>query len=671
MTNSKQRVLNRLIHEKSPYLLQHAHNPVDWYPWGEEAFEKAKNEDKPIFLSIGYSTCHWCHVMEKESFEDEEVAEILNKHFISIKVDREERPDIDHVYMNVCQKLTGSGGWPLTIVMTSDKEPFFTGTYFPKNSKYGYIGLIQLLGKINQLWINDEKSILKSAKDITQSLSKPEIKEARGLLTEETLISAFENLKNTFDDKYGGFRDAPKFPSPHTLMFLFRYYEMKNEQKALEMALKTLNSMYRGGIYDHIGFGFSRYSTDKKWLVPHFEKMLYDNALLIYLYTEAYQVTKDDIYIKIALEICHYVLRDMTSDLGGFYSAEDADSEGEEGKFYVWDQSEIYDVLGEEYGEYFCKIYGISEKGNFEGKNIPNLIENEEFKNIGKDKKIKHIKKMLYKHREGRIKPFKDDKILTSWNGLMIAAMAYAGRVFDDEKLLKASTSAADFIINNLRRDDGRLLARYRNGDAEYLAYLEDYSYFIWGLLELYMGVFENNYLNIAVDLAEDMISLFYDKKEGGLFHYGSDLEKLIARPKELYDGALPSGNSVAAMILLKLSLYTGKTEYEEIALKMFEHFGAKVAEYPAGFAYFISSFLFYIAGNMKVVLAGDKEDVNTMNMIKILNSEFLPDAVIILKEKNDKEYKTIDGKAAAYVCTNRNCSIPITDGNELKELLL
>lgn len=665
------RISNRLAREKSPYLLQHANNPVDWYPWGDEAFAKSKAENKPIFLSIGYSTCHWCHVMERESFEDGEVAEILNKYFISIKVDREERPDIDHVYMNVCQKLTGSGGWPLTIVMTPDKEPFFAGTYFPKDSKYGYIGLIQLLEKINQLWINDKNSVLDSAKDITQSISKPEINEASCVLTEESLDRAFENLKNIFDDKYGGFRDAPKFPSPHTIMFLLRYYKMKKEQKALEMALKTLDSMYRGGIYDHIGFGFSRYSTDKKWLVPHFEKMLYDNALMIYLYTEAYQVTKDDLYKKIALEICHYILRDMTSDLGGFYSAEDADSEGEEGKFYVWDKSEIYDVLGEKDGEYFCQIYGISEKGNFEGKNIPNLIENEEFKNIEKDTKVKHLKEMLYKYREGRVKPFKDDKILTSWNGLLIAAMAYAGRVFDDEKILKASTSAANFIINNMRCEDGRLLARYRNGDAEYLAYLEDYSYFIWGLLELYMGVFENNYLNIAVDLAEDMINLFYDTKEGGFFHYGIDGEKLIARPKEIYDGALPSGNSVAAMIFLKLSLFTGKKEYEEIAAKMFEHFGAQVEEYPAGFTYFISSFLFNIAGNMKIVLAGDKEDVNTMNMIKIINSEFLPDAVIILKEKNDEEYKTIDGKATAYVCNNRTCSIPATDSNELKELLL
>lgn len=608
--------------------------------------------------------------MERESFEDEEVAEMLNKYFISIKVDREERPDIDHIYMEVCQRLTGSGGWPLTIVMTPDKEPFFAGTYFPKNSRYGYIGLIILLGKINHLWINDKESLLKSAKKITESISKPEIKKARGLLTEESLDRAFENLTNTFDDKYGGFREAPKFPSPHTIMFLFRYYKMKNEQKALEMALKTLDSMYRGGIYDHIGFGFSRYSTDKKWLVPHFEKMLYDNALMIYLYTEAYQVTKDDLYKKIALEICHYIQRDMTSDLGGFYSAEDADSEGEEGKFYLWDQSEIFNVLGEEDGKYFCKVYEISEKGNFEGKNIPNLIENEEFKNVGKDTKIKHLKEKLYEYRERRVKPFKDDKILTSWNGLMIAAMTYAGRVFDDEKLLKASTSAADFIINNLRREDGRLLARYRNGDAEYLAYLEDYSYFIWGLLELYMGIFNKNYLNIAVELAENMINLFYDTKEDGFFHYGIDGEKLIARPKELYDGALPSGNSVAAMIMLKLSLFTGKIEYEEIASKMFEHFGAQVEEYPEGFTYFISSFLFHIAGNMKIVLAGGKEDEDTMNMMKIINSEFMPDAAIILKEKNDEEYKTIDGKAVAYVCTNRKCSMPVTDGNELKELL-
>lgn len=357
----------------------------------------------------------------------------------------------------------------------------------------------------------------------------------------------------------------------------------------------------------------------------------------------------------------------MTSSFGGFYSAEDADSEGEEGKFYLWDRAEIYEALGEEDGEYFCQIYGISEKGNFERKNIPNLIEFEEFKDLGKDEKINLLKEKLYNFRERRVKPFKDDKILTSWNGLMIAAMAYAGRVFNDKKLLKASAYAADFIINNMRRRDGRLLARYRNGDAEYLGYLEDYSYFVWGLIELYMGVFESNYLDIAVDLAEDMIKLFYDKKESGFFHYGIDGEKLIARPKELYDGAIPSGNSVAAMILLKLSLFTRKTEYEEIASEMFEYFGEQVGHYPIGYTYFISSFLLSLAGNMKIVLVGDKEDVDIVEMIKVINNEFLPDAVIILKEQNDEEYKTIDGKATAYICINRSCSRPVTDFNELK----
>ncbi len=669
MINSK--LPNRLAKEKSPYLLQHAYNPVNWYPWGQEAFEKAKAEDKPIFLSIGYSTCHWCHVMERESFEDEEVAEILNRYFVAIKVDREERPDIDHVYMDVCQRLTGSGGWPLTIAMTPDKEPFFASTYFPKNSKYGYVGLIQLLEKINYLWLNDKESLLDSAKKITESISKPDKKYIKNNISEKTLDRAFENLKNNFDDKYGGFGDAPKFPSPHTIMFLLRYYKMKNEQEALEMAIKTLDAMYRGGIYDHIGYGFSRYSADKKWLVPHFEKMLYDNALMIYLYTEAYQVTKDELYKNIALEISHYILRDMTSPTGGFYSAEDADSEGEEGKFYLWDKSEILNVLGENDGKYFCKIYGISEKGNFEGKNIPNFIENEEFRSMEKDTRVKRLKEKLYNYRVERVRPFKDDKILTSWNGLMIAAMTYAGRIFNNKKLLKTSASAVDFILNNMRREDGRILARYRDGEAEYLGYLEDYSYFIWGLIELYQAIHDESYLDAAVGLVEDMIKLFYDSLEGGFFNYGADGEELIACPKGLYDGALPSGNSVASMVLLKLSFLAEKIEYHEIVSKIFDYFGAQVVGYPAGYTYFISSFLLYLTGCMKIVLVGNEEDVNIREMMNVLNNNFLPHAIIMLKKQMEGEYKKIDGKATAYICIGRSCSRPVTELNEFKKFFL
>ena len=664
---NKNAISNRLIKEKSPYLLQHAYNPVDWYPWGEEAFKRAKSENKPIFLSIGYSTCHWCHVMERESFEDKEVADVLNGKFISIKVDREERPDIDHVYMEICQNMTGSGGWPLNVIMTPDKKPFFAGTYFPKNTKYGHMGLIQILNKIDDLWINDRKSLIDSAKKIIKGLTIPEQNSSEIPLSEDTIHKAFDNLTGSFDKIYGGFRDAPKFPSPHTIMFLLRYYKNYGNEGALDMAIKTADSMYRGGIYDHIGFGFARYSTDKKWLAPHFEKMLYDNALLIFLYAELYQVTKDGFYKDISMDVCRYVLRDMTSEKGGFYSAEDADSEGVEGKYYVWNKKEIINILGDEDGEYFCKNYDISEKGNFEGSSIPNLIENKEFRYI-KDEKVKSLIEKLYAKRRKRVKPFKDDKILTAWNGLTIAALAFAGRAFNEKGLINAAISAADFILNKMRREDGRLLARYRDGEVRYLAYLEDYSFLIWGLIELYNSTFNNRFLGAAYELTDCMIELFMDEKDGGFYHYGSDGEELIVRPKELYDGALPSGNSVAAMILQRLSLLADKPEYEDIAEKMFTSFGSQLEGYPEGFTYFLSSFLYFIKGNAKVSLIGKKENDDINSMIAGINDMYLPDVVIILKE-NDEE-RSAEEEAVAYVCSNRSCSPPIAGIEDLKEYL-
>lgn len=481
MPNSK-RISNRLAKEKSPYLLQHAHNPVDWYPWGPEAFSRAVSEDKPIFLSIGYSCCHWCHVMERESFEDEEVAQILNKNFVCIKVDREERPDIDSIYMSVCQSLTGRGGWPLTVFLTPDKHPFYAGTYFPKYDSMGMMGIMSLLKTVNDSWHSNRKTLLDSAKKIL-AFEKTDRRSADGNITKDIIHDAFSQLKYNFDSKYGGFGSAPKFPSPHNLLFLLRYWYSQKEPYALEIVEKTLDSMKNGGIYDHVGFGFSRYSTDKMWLVPHFEKMLYDNALLAIAYAEALLVTGNSSYSETVHQILDYILRDMTSLEGGFYSAEDADSEGVEGKFYVWTVEEIKEVLGSEDGLEYCKLYDITPAGNFEGLNIPNLIATGA---LPQDKKtfVEACRKKLFAHRENRIHPYKDDKILTAWNGLMIAAMAYCGKALGEAKYITSAKKCADFLLQKLVRSDGRLLARYRDGDAALPAYLEDYAFLVWGLLK-------------------------------------------------------------------------------------------------------------------------------------------------------------------------------------------
>jgi uncharacterized protein YyaL (SSP411 family) len=453
----KIRKANRLIREKSPYLLQHAYNPVDWHPWGEEAFEKAKREDKPIFLSIGYSTCHWCHVMERESFEDEEVGRLLNENFIAVKVDREERPDIDHVYMTVCQGLTGHGGWPLTIIMTPDKEAFFAATYLPKESRGGLTGLMDLLPHISSLWKQERQRIVNSGEKIKAWLRKMEKADAVIDWNQEIVDRGFAQLAESFDKAYGGFGPAPKFPAPHNLLFLMRYYYYHNEGRALAMVEKTLECMYRGGIYDHIGFGFARYSTDRQWLVPHFEKMLYDNALLAMAYLEAYQLTGRAPYARAAREIFAYVLRDMTSPAGGFYSAEDADSEGEEGKFYTWSRDEVLQVLGEA-GESYCDAYDISMQGNFEGRNIPNLIRASTQLREDSKERFQEQHARLFACREKRVHPFKDDKILSGWNGLMIAALAMGARILNDAQYLQAAENSANFVLQEMRRRDGRLL---------------------------------------------------------------------------------------------------------------------------------------------------------------------------------------------------------------------
>lgn len=674
---------NRLIDEKSPYLLQHAYNPVDWYPWSKEAFEKANKENKPIFLSIGYSTCHWCHVMEHESFEDPEVAEQLNSHFVAIKVDREERPDIDHIYMNVCQAMTGQGGWPLTVLLTPDKKPFYAGTYFPKRSKWGRPGMMDILTQIAEKWEDDRERIVQTADQITLAIQGQRTKDEGGsevanTLSMDLLHQAFTLYQQTFDQVYGGFGQAPKFPTPHNLSFLMRYYKETGEQKALEMVQKTLDSMYQGGLYDHLGYGFARYSTDREWLVPHFEKMLYDNALLTMDYLEAYQLTGIERYKRVAMETLTYIKRDMTSPEGGFYSAEDADSEGVEGKFYVWTPEQVYNFVGKEDGTLFCRNYDVSEKGNFEGHNIPNLIGNELDAQL--NQQLEPIRQALFAAREERIHPHKDDKILTAWNGLMIAAFSKAAAALQNEEYLRIARQAAEFIFSHLvRKEDGRLLARYREGEAAFPAYVDDYAFLVWGLIELYQASFEPEYLQQALYFHDEMIRLFEDDEQGGLFFYGSDSEQLITRPKEIYDGAIPSGNSTAAYNALRLSHLTGRTDLEEQAEHILHTFIDDVSHYPPGYAQYLTAAQFALGKSREIVLIGNKEDSQLKEMCQAVQTQFLPHTVFLVKSDDKeqitelapylKDYKAVDGQATAYICQNFSCQAPTKNVSKLQNL--
>jgi len=599
-TSDLDRKANRLINEKSPYLLQHAHNPVDWYPWGKEAFEKANSKDIPIFLSIGYSTCHWCHVMERESFESSEIASLLNEDFVCIKVDREERPDIDYIYMQVCQTLTGSGGWPLTVIMTPDRQPFYAATYLPPHDRGGLAGLDSLLPQIAELWKSDRQAAVNAGREISSWIKKVSAPRSGIQLSSKVFSLAVRHFQQIYDSSYGGFGKAPKFPTPHNLLFLLKYYELYQDDKALEIVERTLTQMYRGGIYDHVGFGFARYSTDREWLVPHFEKMLYDNALLSISYLEAYRLTGNDLYRRVVEEVFAYVLRDMTSPEGGFYSAEDADSEGEEGKFYTWTPAEVMEILGSGGADY-CKNYDISEAGNFEGRNIPNLIHNPE--GINQRIELETERQKLFASRKKRVKPLKDDKILTAWNGLMIAAMATGYRLLQNEKYLLAAERAADFILQKLRREDGRLLARYRDGESLHLAYATDYAYLIWGLLELYEAGAKERYLQAAQDLNHDFLKLFWDKENGGLFFYGEDSEELLVRPKEFYDGALPSDNAVASLNFLRLARKYGHTELEERAQGEFQLAAASINENPMAYSFWLLAALYREHAVHKIVL--------------------------------------------------------------------
>ncbi|MBC8346041.1 MAG: thioredoxin domain-containing protein [Candidatus Marinimicrobia bacterium] len=679
-SNQKEKYVNRLAESSSPYLLQHKNNPVDWYPWGDEAFQKAAELDRPIFLSIGYSTCHWCHVMAHESFEDEQVAQLLNENFISIKVDREELPEIDHVYMSVCQAMTGRGGWPLTIIMTPDKEPFFAGTYFPKNGRFGRPGMTDLLPSIADAWKNKRAELVQSAERINEYLLNSNTKKLGNPLAEAILKETYSQFVNRYDKSHGGFGTQPKFPSPHNLVYLLRYHHMTEDKTALKMVEKTLQEMRLGGIFDHVGYGFHRYSTDKEWLVPHFEKMLYDQAMLVMAYIEAFQITGNSVYQKTAEEILTYVKRDMTDTDGGFYSAEDADSEGEEGLFYVWTTQELKSILGEEDTKFIQSTFNLTSDGNFKdevsrqstGKNIFHLKS--PISNLKDLEKISKIREKLFTVREKRIHPLKDDKILTDWNGLMIASMAKAGVAFQDKVLIESAEKSAKFIFNNLMDKKGRLQKRYRNGKSGLDAHLDDYAFFIWGLLELYEATFKIEYLKNAIQLSETMVSEFWNESSGGFYLGSNQAEKLIVRAMTGYDGAIPSGNSIAAMNLLKLTRITGEVKWAEMADKTFKVFSNEIKRTPTGYTSMVTAFLFELDHPKEIVVVGSGSDSDTQAALDRIRSEYIPGKVLLFKDLDHQNselstlarwtdsQETIDDKTTFYVCQDFACKIPTTD---------
>ncbi|MCJ7624054.1 MAG: thioredoxin domain-containing protein [Anaerolineaceae bacterium] len=675
---------NHLINEKSPYLLQHAYNPIDWYPWGEEAFEKARAENKPIFLSIGYSTCHWCHVMEKESYNDEEVGRLMNETFIAIKVDREERPDIDSIYMDVAMMLNGRGGWPLNIIMTPDGEPFFAITYIPKETRFGQKGLLELIPQVQNIWLNERDSILKLADQVTASLQAAEDNTSGPTLGLDMLDSAYGQLAGQFDLLHGGFGEAPKFPAPHNLLFLLRQWQRTGDEQALAMVETTLQAMRQGGIYDHIGFGFHRYSTDAEWLVPHFEKMLYDQAMLAMTYTEAYLVTKDPLYEQTAREIFSYILRDMTSRQGGFYTAEDADSEGEEGKFYFWRETEIREILSSRDVDFVRSEFNLTNEGNFmdeisaerTGNNILHLSQPLD----DPAARWEPIRQTLFEIREERIHPYKDEKILTDWNGLMIAALAKASQAFDEQKYAAAAQDAAEFILANMQAENGRLLHRYRVGEAGIQATLDDYAFLIWGLIELYETTFDVRYLESAIRFQDQLSTHFWDDS-GGFYMTADDGETLLTRPKKVYDGAIPSGNSIAMLNLLRLSRMTANIEYEKYADVLGKAFAGLVQRAPVGYTQLLSAVGYGIGNSFEIVIVGEPGAADTEAMLTALRQVYLPNKVILLRPPGDdaaiiqlaeftRSHYSIDGRATAYVCIKTYCKRPTTDVEDMLSLL-
>jgi uncharacterized protein YyaL (SSP411 family) len=679
---SQQMHTNKLIDETSPYLLQHANNPVDWYPWGDEAFERAKNEDKPVLLSIGYSACHWCHVMAHESFEDETTARIMNDNFVNIKVDMEERPDVDQIYMTFVQLTTGRGGWPMTVFLTPDRLPFFGGTYYPPTPRYGMPSFQQILTSIADAYRDKRDEILHSANDILGELRRVTITDASATgFSVDVLDTAFESFSRSFDAKNGGFGGSPKFPPSMSMEFLLRYWNRTGNGRALEMVVKTAREMAEGGIYDHLGGGFHRYSVDAVWLVPHFEKMLYDNAQLIRIYLHLFQITKDEFFKRIAVETLEYIKREMLDERGGFYSTQDADSEGEEGKFFVWTPDEIESILGERDAQAFSFFYDVSDDGNFEGKNILNVqftveaaaralkIDASEIEAI-----LDRSRKKLFDEREKRIKPHRDEKVLTSWNGLMLSAFAEAAATLRDESYFAVAKKNAEFLLGNLQAD-GRLLRTWKDGRAKLDAYIEDYANLADGLLELYQAGGEIRYLDEARRLSDEMIDRFWDKEDGGFYFTADDHESLIVRNKDFTDNATPSGNSAAADVLLKLSKIIGDESYSRYATKILGIAAKQARRYPQGFGRALSAMEFAIGPVKEIVIFDDADH----GMTRAVYERYLPNKVVVngvspasgvvdlpLLEGRS----ALDGKPTAYVCEEMVCQRPVTDVSDLEEML-
>lgn len=660
---------NRLSMEHSPYLLQHAQNPVDWRPWGPEVFEEAKRFDKPVFLSIGYSTCHWCHVMAHESFENEAVAQAINAAFLPVKVDREERPDVDAVYMAACVAMNGSGGWPLTALLTPEQKPFWAGTYLPKEQ------LLHLVHEAARLWWEDREGVLRAGEALAAHL-RQEARDQPGAPSRELVQRAVGQLARSFDKRWGGFGSAPKFPTPHNLIFLLRHAHLTGDRHAREMALQTLDAMYRGGLFDHVGGGFSRYSTDERWLVPHFEKMLYDNALLALAYTEAFQHTRRPLCEQAARRTLDYVLRELSGPQGGFCCGQDADSGGVEGKYYTLAPDELAQVLGREDGDRFCRWYGIAPPGNFEGKSIPNLLGTADFDREPEGMAV--LRERVYAYRLSRTALHRDDKVLTAWNGLALAALARAGLALDEPRYQHAARRTAEFLASRLTAPDGRLLARWRDGDAAHPGKLDDYAFYAYGLLELYGASFDPVYLARATELAERLLELFFDQEKGGFYPYASDGEQLLTRTKEAYDGAMPSGNSVAALVLSRLSRLTGEERWREAAKLQLSWLAGAARDYPAGHSFALLAFLEELWPAAELVAAA--QDVPE-ELKAFLRETPCPDLTVLVKTPASagmlaelapfvKDYPIPERGARYYLCQNGTCAQPVDSISELEPLL-
>ncbi len=673
---------NRLINEKSPYLLQHAYNPVDWYPWCEEAFEKARREDKPVFLSIGYSTCHWCHVMAEESFEDPEVAKLLNDTFVCVKVDREERPDIDAVYMGVCQLMTGSGGWPLTVIMTPDRKPFFAATYIPKSSRFGMTGLTELVPRIRDLWLNKRSELVEASESVVAALRSTPGSSSKTTPGERVLKDAYTRLYEEFDETHGGFGLQPKFPMTHRLSFLLRYYKRYGDRGALYMVERTLRRIRYGGVYDQVGFGLHRYSTDQRWMVPHFEKMLYDQASACLAYAEAFQVTGEDFYLDVVRELFEFTCRELGSDAGGFYTALDADSEGVEGKFYLWSWGELSSLLSESQLRLLKEYYGVEEDGNIEASEAlgeVNILHAERsVEEYAADRgvdptrvkaELDTIRRILFQARSRRVRPHRDEKILADMNGYMIAALAKGSSIMNSQEYLDVAERAAGFVLTQMRSAKGGLYHTYSGNTAYVEGLLNDYAFMVWGLIELYQATFKPEHLRQAVILNDYMLKHFWDDSSGGFYMTADNSEETLIRPKEYYDGAIPSGNSVALANLLRLSRMTGKTSYEEKAYALLEGVGTQLEANPEGFTQLLCALDFALGPTHEVVIAGERSSQTANKLLGELRRRFIPNQVIILREPADegivelcpytRDMGSNGREALVYVCSNFSCNMP------------